>query len=228
MVVKFRAGGVERHGDDYRDIRWGHDWHRRVREDRGRHGRRRQGHRERIPAHRIGARRLDHVQASVLDINGNVLPATPVRSRPPRAHCRRALVTTDSNGVATITLTTSQQATVTASVGATAPRRRRRTGTGGTGDATTHASGQASGSVTVNVIRRADHLDHAARRRRRAPGFLPRSRSPSPVPTGGSAVRDVRIIVGRRRLAEPRRPHRQVRSSRTSIAPTARTPSRRP
>jgi len=132
------------------------------------------------------------VTANVLDINGNILPATPVAFSTTAGSLSSALVNTDANGAATTTLTTSQQATVTASVGATAPS----TGTGGTGTGgTTSSSGQASGTIIVNVIP--------------APTVVitPPSTPPSAglpaaftfavtVPTGGSAVRDVRVTWG--------------------------------
>lgn len=131
------------------------------------------------------------VSASVLDINGNTLPATPVAFSTTAGTLSAALINTDSNGVATITLTTSQQATVTASVGATAPT----APSTGTGTTTPTSAGQASGSVTVNVVP--------------APTIVitPPTTPPSAglpaaftiavtVPPGGSAVRDVRVTWG--------------------------------
>ncbi len=139
------------------------------------------------------------VSASVLDINGNVLPQTPVAFTTTAGTLSAALTTTDSNGVATITLTTSQQATVTASVGATAPEPPPSTGGGGGGSPTTPttpaSSGQASGSVTVNVVPAPTiTID--------PPVSPPSAGLPAAfvitvaVPTGGSAVRDVRITWG--------------------------------
>jgi hypothetical protein len=136
------------------------------------------------------------VSASVLDINGNVLPATPVAFTTTAGTLSAALINTDLNGVATITLTTSQQATVTASVGATAPPP---PATGGGGTPTTPttpaSSGQASGSVTVNVVPAPTiTID--------PPVSPPSAGLPASfvitvaVPTGGSAVRDVRITWG--------------------------------
>ncbi len=137
------------------------------------------------------------VSASVLDINGNVLPQTPVAFTTTAGTLSAALTTTDSNGVATITLTTSQQATVTASVGATAPEPPPATGGGGgtTTPTTPASSGQASGSVTVNVVPAPTiTID--------PPVSPPSAGLPAAfvitvaVPTGGSAVRDVRITWG--------------------------------
>ncbi len=133
------------------------------------------------------------VTANVLDINGNVLGATPVSFSTTAGTLSSVFVNTDSAGVAATTLTTSQAATVTASVGATAPTPPS-TGTGGT--TTPASSGQASGSVTVNVVP--------------APTIVitPPANPPSAglpaaftfdvtVPaTGGSAVRDVRVNWG--------------------------------
>ena len=133
------------------------------------------------------------VTANVLDINGNVLGATPVSFSTTAGTLSSAFVNTDSAGLAATTLTTSQAATVTASVGATAPTPPS-TGTGGT--TTPASSGQASGSVLVNVVP--------------APTIVitPPANPPSAglpaaftfdvtVPaTGGSAVRDVRVNWG--------------------------------
>lgn len=93
------------------------------------------------------------ITASVLDINGNPLSSAPVLFTSTAGTLSSSIVTTDVNGSASTTLTTSQQATVTASVGAQAPttgggNTGGGTGTGGTG---TNTSGQASGTVTVNV-----------------------------------------------------------------------------
>jgi adhesin/invasin len=92
------------------------------------------------------------IAASLFDINGNLLPSAPVSFTTTAGTLSSSIVSTDANGVASTTLTTSQQATVTASVGAQAPPAG--TGTGGTGTGTgtgTTSSGQASGTVVVNV-----------------------------------------------------------------------------
>ena len=91
------------------------------------------------------------ISASVFDINGNALPAAPVSFSTTAGTLSSTLVSSDSSGIASTTLTTSLQATVTASVGGQSG-----TGTGGgtgtgTGTGAGGSSGQASGSVTVNV-----------------------------------------------------------------------------
>jgi hypothetical protein len=95
------------------------------------------------------------ITASVFDINGNPLISAPVSFSTTAGTLSTTLATTDAGGVATTTLNTSQQATVTASVGAQAPPAGGGGG-GGTGGTTTtipasSSSGQASGSVTVNI-----------------------------------------------------------------------------
>ncbi len=93
------------------------------------------------------------ITASVLDINGNALSSTPVSFTTTAGSLSGVLSSTNTNGVASTTLTTSQQATVTASVGAQAPPSGTGGGTsgGGTGGGTSTSAGQASGSVTVNI-----------------------------------------------------------------------------
>jgi hypothetical protein len=88
------------------------------------------------------------IAASVFDINGNSLRSAPVSFTTTAGTLSSSLVSTDLNGVASTTLTTSQQATVTASVGAQAPAAP--PADGGAGGAAT-SSGQASGTVVVNV-----------------------------------------------------------------------------
>lgn len=92
------------------------------------------------------------ISAQVVDINGNLLVATPVNFTTTAGTLSSDLALTNSNGVATSVLTTNVQATVTASVGAqggssTPPA----TTTPATGGTTPTNSGQASGSVSVNV-----------------------------------------------------------------------------
>lgn len=103
------------------------------------------------------------ITANVLDINGNALASVPVVFSTTAGSLNTTLVTTDSSGIASAVLTTSQQATVTASVGAlggsssgtgTTGTGTGSTGTGTTGTGTTGgttSSGQASGTVTVTV-----------------------------------------------------------------------------
>ncbi len=98
------------------------------------------------------------ISAIVLDVNGNQLATVPVSFVSTAGTLTAAQVITDANGIAQTTLTTSTSATVTASVGAqgstTTPPA---TGGGGTAGGTTPTtpttptSGQASGSVTVNI-----------------------------------------------------------------------------
>jgi hypothetical protein len=92
------------------------------------------------------------VAALVLDINGNPLVGSPVAFTATAGTLSPNLTVTNGNGVATSVLTTNIQSTVTASVGAqggssTTPP----PATGGGTPTTPASSGQASGSVTVNV-----------------------------------------------------------------------------
>jgi len=89
------------------------------------------------------------VTASVFDINGNTLRSAPVSFTTTAGTLSSSIVSTDANGAASTTLTTSQEATVTASVGAEAPPPP--TTTAPTTPTTPTSSGQASGTVTVNV-----------------------------------------------------------------------------
>ena len=61
------------------------------------------------------------VTAIVFDINGNALRSAPVSFTTTAGTLSSSIVSTDPDGAASTTLTTSQQATVTASVGAQAP-----------------------------------------------------------------------------------------------------------
>jgi Bacterial Ig-like domain (group 1)/PKD domain len=93
------------------------------------------------------------ITAAVYDINGNPLPSAPVSFSTTAGTLDLAVANTDGNGVASATLRTSTAATVTASVGATGGSS---TGTPppttGTPTPTPPASsGQATGSITVNV-----------------------------------------------------------------------------
>lgn len=97
------------------------------------------------------------ITANVYDVNGNALPSVPVVFTTSAGSLTSSVVTSDANGAAQTTLTTSQQAVVTASVGAqgssTGGTTTGGTTTGGTTTTTptTPTSGQASGTVTVTV-----------------------------------------------------------------------------
>ena len=101
------------------------------------------------------------IAASVLDVNGNPLTTVPVAFSTTAGNLSALQVQTDQNGIALTSLTSFTTATVTASVGAqgsTTPPSTTPPSTGGgtTGGGTTtpttpSSSGQASGSVTVNV-----------------------------------------------------------------------------
>jgi hypothetical protein len=90
------------------------------------------------------------ITAQALDINGNPLSSAPVSFSTTAGTLDQGFVTTDQSGTATTILRTSSQATVTAAVGAQGGSSTTPTpGTGTTPTAPT--SGQASGTVTVNV-----------------------------------------------------------------------------
>ncbi len=94
------------------------------------------------------------ISATVFDINGNTLRSAPVSFTTTAGTLSSSLVSTDADGAASTTLTTSQQATVTASVGAQAPAPATPPAGGGGGAAPaagSGSSGQASGTVVVNV-----------------------------------------------------------------------------
>jgi adhesin/invasin len=94
------------------------------------------------------------ITANVLDINGNILAGAPVAFSTTAGTLNLLVATTDSNGNAQTTLTTSQQATVSAFVGAQGGSSTPPPTNGGTnppaGGGTT-TTGQATGSVTVTV-----------------------------------------------------------------------------
>ena len=108
------------------------------------------------------------IATSVFDINGNALPSAPVSLSTTAGTIEPTFGTTDANGVMSATLRTSTKATVTASVGAqggaTTPP-----ASGTPTTPTLPTSGQASGSVTVDVAG--------------APGLV--ITPPSPPPTSG-------------------------------------------
>lgn len=91
------------------------------------------------------------VTANVFDINGNPLPSSPVSFTTTSGVLSQTLVTAGADGAASTTLTTSQVATVTASVGATAPAAPPPPATGGGTTAPPASTGQASGSVIINI-----------------------------------------------------------------------------
>jgi hypothetical protein len=140
------------------------------------------------------------VSATVSDINGNALAFAPVAFSTTAGVIDPSLGTTDSNGVATSSLRTSTTATVTASVGAQGGSTgggggTGGGGTGGGGTTTPSPTGQASGSVTVNVA--------AAPTLVIAPPTTPSAGLPATftftvtVPaTNGSAIRDLTVNWG--------------------------------
>ena len=85
------------------------------------------------------------ITANVADINGSALPSAPVFFTSTAGNLANSVVTTEADGSARTSLTTSVQATVTATVGVQGTSG----ATGGTGS--TNTSGTASGTVTVNV-----------------------------------------------------------------------------
>jgi len=90
------------------------------------------------------------ITASVIDINGNVLPNAPVTFSTSAGTLTQSLVSTNASGAALTVLSTSTQAVVTATVGATGTGGA--TGaTGGTGS-TTPTAGPTSGTVTVSLL----------------------------------------------------------------------------
>jgi adhesin/invasin len=83
------------------------------------------------------------ITANVADINGSALPSAPVFFTSTAGNLANSVATTEADGSARTSLTTSVQATVTATVGVQ--------GTSGATGGTGNTSGTASGSVTVNV-----------------------------------------------------------------------------
>jgi hypothetical protein len=97
------------------------------------------------------------IVANVVDINGNPLTNALVNFSASAGSLSQTAVNTDQSGVAQTQLTTSVQSTVTASVGGQGASSGSGAGTGtGTGTGATtppaNTSGQASGTVTVNVF----------------------------------------------------------------------------
>jgi hypothetical protein len=96
------------------------------------------------------------ISATVFDVNGSLMASIPVTFTSTAGSLSAGVVNTDASGVAATTLTTAQTSTVTANVGvgnsSTPTTGTPTTGTPTTGTpATPAASGQASGSVTVNI-----------------------------------------------------------------------------
>ena len=129
------------------------------------------------------------IAASVFDVNGSALAGTAVSFSTDAGTLASTVVTTNSDGVATTSLTTSQSATITASVGASA------SSGGGTGTGTTTPTGQSSGQAKVTVVPNTTVT------------ITPPSTPPSAglpavftfvvtVPTGGNPVRELRVSWG--------------------------------
>lgn len=96
------------------------------------------------------------ITASVSDANGNALPTVPVTFTTTAGSLATSAVTTDLNGIAQTTLTTSRTATVTATAGVQGAGTGTGAGSGGTGTGTGTGTGgttstQQSATVTVNV-----------------------------------------------------------------------------
>jgi len=97
------------------------------------------------------------ISATVFDVNGSLLAGVPVTFTTTAGTLSAGVSNTNSAGVASSTLTTAQTATVTASVGVGTSTTAPSTGTPATGGTTPStgttpaASGQASGTVTVNI-----------------------------------------------------------------------------
>jgi len=96
------------------------------------------------------------ISATVFDVNGSLMALIPVTFTTTAGALSAGVVNTDASGVAATTLTTAQTSTVTANVGvgnsSTPTTGTPTTGTPTTGTPTTPAaSGQASGSVIVNI-----------------------------------------------------------------------------
>src|SRR5829696_1990311 len=128
------------------------------------------------------------ITASVFDVNGSALSGAQVSFSTDAGTLGSTIVSTNSDGVATTSLTTSQSATITASVGATASG-------GGTGTGTTTPTGQSSGQAKVTVVPNTTVT------------ITPPSTPPSAglpgvftfvvtIPTGGNPVRELRITWG--------------------------------
>jgi hypothetical protein len=95
------------------------------------------------------------IQATVFDVNGNLMNGIPVTFTTTAGTLSSGVVDTNAAGIASTTLTTAQTSTVTASagVGGSSTTTPPTTGTPTTGTPTTtpSASGQASATITVNI-----------------------------------------------------------------------------
>ena len=137
------------------------------------------------------------ITTNVFDINGNALPSAPVTFTTTAGTLEPTFGTSDANGIVTATLRTSTKATVTASVGAQGGGTTTPPATGGTTPTpTTPTSGQASGSVTVDVAAAPAIVITP-------PTTAPTSGLPStytiaitPATTNGSAIRNVIVNWG--------------------------------
>ena len=131
----------------------------------------------------------------MIDINGNTLTSTPVTFTTTAGILSAGVVFTDNNGVAIVTLTTSQQATVTASVGAQAPATTTPT-TPGTTPTTPASSGTASGQVIVNVTATATLViaPPATAPSKGLPGTF--TFTVTPATANGSAIRELVVDWG--------------------------------
>ena len=135
------------------------------------------------------------ITATVLDINGNALVGSPVLFTTTAGTLSADVAVTNNNGAAVIVLTTSQQATVTASVGVQGSSGTGSSGSSGTGSTST-SSGQASGTVTVNV-RNAPSITVAAPAGTIFKGVAARfTFTVTAASANGSAVREVRVNWG--------------------------------
>ena len=129
------------------------------------------------------------ITAGVFDVNGSALSGTQVSFSTDAGTLASTVVTTNSDGVASTSLTTSQSATITASVGASA------SSGGGTGTGTTTPTGQSSGQAKVTVVPNTTVT------------ITPPTTAPSAglpaiftfvvtVPAGGNPVRELRVNWG--------------------------------
>jgi hypothetical protein len=132
------------------------------------------------------------IAASVFDVNGSALAGTAVSFSTDAGTLAASVVTTNNDGVATTSLTTSQSATITASVGASGSSGG---GGGGGGNGTTTPTGQSSGQAKVTVVPNTTVT------------ITPPSNPPSAglpavftfvvtIPTGGNPVRELRVNWG--------------------------------
>jgi len=128
------------------------------------------------------------ITASVFDVNGSALSGTQVSFSTDAGTLASTVVTTNSDGIASTSLTTSQSATITASVGASA------SSGGGTGTGTTSPTGQSSGQAKVTVVPNTTVQI--------TPPTTPSAGLPAvftfvvTVPTGGNPVRELRVSWG--------------------------------